>query len=147
MLNLPAAQSAQRPSSQGQGSDHRDWIAGRILTLLSHYWRDDDPTELTAAIGRDWANVLEPLSQPDIESACEMYLRNQSRRKPTPGDIYELAQVNQKPGVSGRGDRSTLSHSDLALLDEKAIPNSRRWLGIPGLEDHGRKFLEYWGEI
>lgn len=70
---------------------HREWIGGRAITLLSHYWRDDDPVELTAAIGQDWADVLEGLPRDVIQMACIKYQRQESRRKPTPGAIYQIA--------------------------------------------------------
>lgn len=79
------------PSSQARAV-HREWIGGRALTLLSHYWRDDDPTELTAAIGQDWADVLEGLPQELIQRACIEYQRKFPRKKPTPGAIYEIAK-------------------------------------------------------
>lgn len=72
---------------------HREWIGGRALTLLSHYWRDDDPVELTAAIGADWAGVLEGLPQQYIQAACIQYQREEPRRKPTPGAIYQIARA------------------------------------------------------
>lgn len=62
------------------------------MTLLSHYWRDDDPAELTGAIGQDWADALEGLPQEFIQRACVAYLRDEPRRKPTPGAIYQLAR-------------------------------------------------------
>lgn len=65
---------------------------GRIATLLSHYWREDDPSELTAAIARDWADILEGIPQDALSKACTAYLRNEPRRKPTPGAIYALAR-------------------------------------------------------
>ena len=71
---------------------HREWIGGRVLTLLSHYWRHDDPVELTAAIGADWATVLEGIPQQYIQLACVEYMRTEPRRKPAPGDIYQLAR-------------------------------------------------------
>jgi len=61
------------------------------LTLLSHYWRDDDPVELTAAIGADWADVLEGIPAKYIQRACIRYQKDEPRRKPTPGAIYKLA--------------------------------------------------------
>ena len=61
------------------------------MTLLGHYWRDDDPVKLTAAIGADWAEVLEGIPQEYIHRACIQYQRNEPRRKPTPGAIYKLA--------------------------------------------------------
>jgi hypothetical protein len=71
---------------------HREWIAGRSFTLLSHYWRDDDSEALTAAMGKDWADVLEGLPQDAIQKACIQYQREEPRRKPTPGAIYALAR-------------------------------------------------------
>lgn len=72
--------------------DHREWIGGRALTLLSHYWRDDDPVELTAAIGADWADVLEGIPQEFIQRACIQYQRDEPRKKPTPGAVYQIAR-------------------------------------------------------
>lgn len=78
------------------------------MTLLSHYWREDDPVELTAAIGRDWALVLEGLPQDIIERACLRYLRNEPRRKPTPGAIYEMARnMMPRPVVVSNARKST----------------------------------------
>ena len=91
MDNLPAN---QRPASQHLSKErgaHREWIGGRILTLLSHYWREDDPVELTAAIGADWAEVLEGIPQEYIHRACIQYLRT-DKRKPSPPVIYALAK-------------------------------------------------------
>ena len=79
------------PSSQVRRA-HREWIAGRSFTLLSHYWRDDDSEALTAAMGKDWADVLEGLPQDAIQKACIQYQRDEPRRKPTPGAIYALAR-------------------------------------------------------
>lgn len=72
--------------------DHREWIGGRIITLLSHYWREDDPVELNAALGKDWADVLEGMPEDAIQKACIQYQREEPRRKPTPGAIYAMAR-------------------------------------------------------
>ncbi len=48
--------------------------------------------ELTAAIGKDWADVLEGLPQDAIQKACIQFQRDEPRRKPTPGAIYNLAR-------------------------------------------------------
>ena len=79
------------PSSQVR-EEHREWIAGRTFTLLSHYWRDEDSEALTAAMGKDWADVLEGMPQDCIQKACIKYQRDEPRRKPTPGAIYALAR-------------------------------------------------------
>lgn len=62
------------------------------MTLLGHYFRPDDPVALTAAIGKDWADVLEGLPQDAIQKACIRYQREEPRRKPTPGAIYAMAR-------------------------------------------------------
>ena len=90
MNNLPSNPNASMHLSP-ERADHREWIGGRALTLLSHYWREDDPITLTAAIGKDWADVLEGLPQDKIQLACIQYQRDEPRRKPTPGAIYQIA--------------------------------------------------------
>lgn len=62
------------------------------MTLLSHYWRDDDPTALTQALARDWADALESLPRSAIDMACKDYLRTQTR-KPTPAAIAITASA------------------------------------------------------
>lgn len=65
-----------------------------MFTLLSHYWREKgDPDKLTAALGRDWGEVLEGLPKTFIDRACIAYLRDEPRRRPTPGDIYQRARA------------------------------------------------------
>ena len=94
MDNLPANQRNEwTPSLREREAraDHREWIGGRAVTLLNHYWRDDDPAEMTGAIGKDWADVLEGISRDAITKACIQYQRDEARRKPTPGAIYQLA--------------------------------------------------------
>lgn len=95
MDNLPANQKPEwTPSSAElqERREHREWIGGRAITLLSHYWRDDDDEALTAAMGQDWADVLEGIPQQFIQKACIQYQRDEPRRKPTPGAIYEIAR-------------------------------------------------------
>ena len=77
--------------------DHRQWIAGRIYTLLSHYWREDDPDALTTAIASDWVEVLAGMPQRAIQNACVQYLRDEPRRKPTPGAILQMARASAPP--------------------------------------------------
>lgn len=62
---------------------------------------------MTGALGKDWADVLEGLPQEAIQKACVQYQRNEPRRKPTPGAIYDLARtfiprpsVVQQPDVA-----------------------------------------------
>ena len=91
MANLPSKSNTSTPSLP-ERAEHREWIGGRAVTLLAHYWRENDPVQLTAAIGKDWADVLEGLPQEAIQRACVQYQREEPRRKPTPGAIYQLAR-------------------------------------------------------
>lgn len=103
MTNLPANRNDTWTLSlpeQEARADHRTWIGGRVVTLLSHYWREDDPVDLTAAIGADWADVLEGMPHDAIQKACVRYQRDEPRRKPTPGAIYQLArEMMPRPAV------------------------------------------------
>ena len=93
MQNLPAEAKRECALSLPEREAHREWIGGRALTLLNHYWREDDPAEMTAAIARDWADVLEGLPRDAIHKAAIQYQRDEPRRKPTPGAIYALARA------------------------------------------------------
>jgi hypothetical protein len=97
MNELQKAQSGSTHLST-ERIEHRTWIKGRATTLLSHYWREDDDPALLAAIGKDWADVLEGIPQEYIQRACVQYQREEPRRKPTPGAIYALARdIMPKP--------------------------------------------------
>ena len=118
---------------------------------MSHYYQPDAPMELREAAIDDWVEALIPFPQADIERACEDYIRNQPRRRPTPAEIRTRAQTKarvQRPPVGSQGgDRSTLSHDELHLLDTKILPTARDWVrNIPGLRGHGENTLAYWGE-
>ena len=86
---LTEVKKGSGPSLQERLS-RREWILGRIATLLSHYWREDDPSELTEAIARDWADILEGLPPDAIQAACLKHMRT-SQRKPTPAGIYQMS--------------------------------------------------------
>lgn len=45
-----------------------------------------------------------------------------------------------------RGDKLMLRADELDLLESQILPTARRWLSDPGLADHGRQTLMYWGE-
>ena len=91
MENLPDKSASAHSLRAHQA--HREWIAGRIATLLSHYWRDDDPIELLTAMAADWVEVMAGMPQQAVQQACVQYLRNEPRRRPTPGAILELARM------------------------------------------------------
>lgn len=129
-------------------SQHAQWIAGRVTTLLSHYFQPDNPLEVQEAAIDDWVEALAPFSQISIELACKKYLRDQPRRRPTPGDIRSKIREpsTAKARQNNEGDRTSLTVDELEILETQILPNARRWLNIPGLEQHGADTLGYWGE-
>lgn len=68
-------------------SQHVEWVAGRVQVLLSHYFQPDSPSEILDAAIDDWVDMISQFSEADINRACSTYLRDQPRRRPTPGDI------------------------------------------------------------
>ena len=142
--NVPAV----RVNDSSSDSAHAAWISGRIETLLSHYFQPDNPAEVMEAALDDWVDALSPFSRIAIEQACAKYLRDQPRRRPTPGDIRSKVREpsNQEAMKRQRGNKSDLTFDELDLLENKILPRARSWLTIPSLADHGKHTLEYWGE-
>ncbi len=67
------------------------WVMGRIATLLSHYFTNQMSDSLAAGVAQDWAALLDGLPKSAIEQAALKWLRTETRRRPGPGDIRELA--------------------------------------------------------
>lgn len=61
--------------------------------LLSHYFRPDDEQQLIEAQIEDWVSMLKGYPQDAISHAVASYMRDQPRRKPTPGDIANRAST------------------------------------------------------
>lgn len=137
--------SLAEPVSDGQ---HAQWIAGRVTTLLSHYYQPDAPAELREAAIDDWIKLLLPFPPQTIEKACASYLRDQPRRRPSPGDICARCNKPKRDDQTAkpRGDRSALSYDGRQLLEEKVLPTAKRWLRDPALRQSGKSTLEFWGE-
>ena len=156
MENLPTAETAKAQPWLNEpltASRHALWISGRVQTLLSHYFQPDNPVEVVEAAIDDWVNTLMHVSQDEIERACGIYLRDQPRRRPTPGDILARAQArparperhSQHP--QGEGDRSKLTMDQQNILDNEVLPTARRWLAErPTLARQAIKTLTFWGE-
>jgi hypothetical protein len=71
----------------------REWLTGRVMVLLSHFYtQETDPAVVRAQAG-DWFDTLWDVPQEAIEGACRDYLRNGPRRRPSPGDIRNLATI------------------------------------------------------
>ena len=118
MNDIQKAPKESAPSSRR--TEHRAWIKGRALTLLSHYWREDDDPALLAAIGKDWADVLEGLPQDVIQKACVQYQRDEPRRKPTPGAVYEIAlRLMPRPSVVSSGGLT-----DMRPVEDRCTPEA-----------------------
>lgn len=62
-----------------------------MFTLLQHYWRPDDPMEVTAALAQDWVDALEAFPREAIDHARRSYIQSQPSRRPTPADIRNRA--------------------------------------------------------
>ena len=125
-----------------------EWTAGRIETLLGHYFQPDAPVHVAEEQMKDWLRALSGFSREQISEACDRYLASYSKRRPTPADIRGIIVKSRNGGETAvrQGDRTALPHDERKLLEEKILPTARRWLNIPGLKDHGRQTLEYWGE-
>lgn len=132
-MNLPANHKTDSTHLSAERVEHREWIGGRALTLLSHYWREDDPVQLTAAIGADWADVLEGIPADTIQKACIVYQREEPRRKPTPGAIYNIAlRLMPKPKVVAKPEQQQApkcTPEAAAEIMEKAGYKPRRFGG------------------
>jgi len=62
-------------AEQANAGQHAQWIAGRVETLLSHYFQPDNPSEVLEAAVDDWIAALLSKSQAAIRHGCETYLR------------------------------------------------------------------------
>lgn len=127
-----------------QGMAHAAWISGRIETLLSHYYQPDSPSEVRDGAIDDWVEILSHLPKAAIEMACAAWLRDQPRRRPTPGDIRAKATIGAN---TEHGDRTKLSYDERLILENTIIPAARKWAkSNGGLAEHGRRTLAFWGE-
>lgn len=139
--------STARNASQ-QGSHHA-WIVGRIETLLAHYFSPGLSPEVQEEALTDWAKMLGTFSQASIEHACDAYLRDQPRARPTPGNIRQrcVAYTETRHGLSSDDPKLQLSVDELQLLETKVLPTARRWVAeSPSLAVQGARTMAHWGE-
>lgn len=96
----------------------------------------------------DWIKALSGFSQEQISGACEQYLRQEPKRRPTPADIRGFILEGRGDGdaKAGKGDPSKLTHDEAKILYEKVLPSAWRMLQNPALRQHGVKTLDYWGQ-
>jgi len=125
----PQTQTAPQPrvpSGSANASQHASWIAGRIETLLSHYFQPDAPSEIKEAAFDDWVEALWPFARKSIDAACKVYLRDQPRRRPTPGEIRNRAEGQER--LAREADAT-----DGLSVDEEAVADfavSRGWMAF-----------------
>jgi hypothetical protein len=94
---------------------------GRIVTLLSHYYRPDDDPEILRAQAADWYAVLKGFPIYAINGACVDYLASEPRRKPAPGAIVELCRkLMPKPRLGGQDDERMAIPKPERSIDERA---------------------------
>ena len=72
-----------------------EWIAGRLQTLLSHYFQPGQDTMVSAAAGSDWMSILAKYPQVVIETACDEWL-NAKTHRPTPAHMVEICDRHLK---------------------------------------------------
>lgn len=70
------------------------WIAGRVVTLLSHYFVAQQEASIAEAVAEDWCEMLEDYPAWALASACRWWMSRENPRrhsKPLPGDIQDRA--------------------------------------------------------
>lgn len=73
----------------------RQWISGRIATLLVQFYTTTLPEEVHAAIARDWIEALDGLPGWAIQRACAWWIGPENPdlgKRPLPGHIARLAR-------------------------------------------------------
>lgn len=71
---------------------NREWIAGRVATLLSHFYVSSMGASEMRAIAEDWIAALGEFPNWAIQEACAEYLATETR-KPTIAAIRQLTQA------------------------------------------------------
>lgn len=77
-----------------------DWVAGRVATLLSHYFVASQDERVAAAVAEDWCETLHGYPAWAIANACLWWMSRENPRKhckPLPGDIQERAHIEEAP--------------------------------------------------
>lgn len=98
---------------------NREWIAARIMTLLSHYYAPEMPETLQRAVAQDWVHLLAGYPRWAIERACMDYLARDTNKRPSPGQIAGLAEL-------AIGTKGTTLKRLRACLDCRGAPPVKR---------------------
>ena len=73
----------------------KQWISGRVATLLSQYFVSSVPDSMMAAIAEDWHEELKAYPSWAITKAVRWWMSSSNperRKKPVPGDIAAMAK-------------------------------------------------------
>lgn len=108
------------PSSGSAASEA--WIAGRVETALSHYFQPDQPSSVSEAAMVDWLTCLHGFEKAHLAHAFDSYLRDQPRRRPTPGDIRQRALAQRKAHLD-RQKRVGGVHAPIGSLPPPVNPD------------------------
>jgi len=116
----------------------RNWLAGRILTLLKHYYIDrKEPAALTRAIASDWIGALERYSPQAIDHACAEWL-SRSAKKPKISNVAGLAAAWEQR-VRHDMHRARLI---ISPPPEQDLPSHEEKKRLAACADLSRKYLE-----
>lgn len=132
MTNLPASSTVRSvPISAPPPS--KEWLAGRVVTFLGHYFHQDTAGRVFEAMVEDWTEVLADLPQRAIELAIWERLRSTDRKRPLPGEIRAAARkFISFPPLRGRGDGPMLElvtpERAAEIAEEVGGICARKWL-------------------
>lgn len=86
-MTISALEYLKRPAPSS-------WIAGRALSLLSHYFISEEDERVAKAKAKDWGDILSGYPAWAINNAAQWWMSMENperKRKPLPGDIQERA--------------------------------------------------------
>lgn len=81
------------------------WVAQRVVTLLTHYFIAEAHPAALKQIAEDWIDELAEFPEWAIEAACRWWVGRENERrsrKPLPGDISDRAAKFMAPVHAGR---------------------------------------------
>ena len=73
-----------------------EWIARRVVTLLSHYFDSEKNPDAIAEMAKDWVSELSEFPEWSIQAAARWWLSRHNKfhyRAPYPGDISDRADT------------------------------------------------------
>lgn len=141
MMGSLQAFSAQLPADESEADRTKEaisylstpapgkWIAGRVATLLSHYFVAQQEASIVEAVAEDWCAMLEVYPAWALSNASRWWLSHENLRKnckPLPGDIQARAHAEME---ALRAAEITVRRgvARLPKLAVVAAPNPEGW--------------------